>query len=138
METIEPTIVSFLDTYTFFKKHEDTLQTKIHPFNDGNHGVYNEFNLKTVKDSIVNLYLIRDCADRYVEEIGLPPDKQECKWNSRTSNQAARNVTEMLNGAEHWPPCKIAYAMKALQNAELVSTPEPLVLTQLKPQTKSE
>jgi hypothetical protein len=44
----------------------------------------------------------------------------------------------MLNGAEHWPPRKIAYAMKALQNAELVSTPEPLILTQLKPQTKSE
>jgi hypothetical protein len=43
----------------------------------------------------------------------------------------------MLDGPERWPPHKIAYAMKALQNAVLVSTPKPLVSTQLMPQVKS-
>jgi hypothetical protein len=45
METIEPTIISFLETYTFFKEHEELLETEIHPFKNDDHGVYDEFEL---------------------------------------------------------------------------------------------
>jgi hypothetical protein len=85
-----------------------------------------------------NLFIINECAENYVEAIGLPLYDTEKVWGSRTCDQAARNLTKMLDGPECWPPRKIAYAMKALQNAALVSTPEPLVSTQLMPQIKSE
>jgi hypothetical protein len=138
METIEPTITSFLDTYTFFKEHEELLEGEIHPFKYDDHGVYDEFKKENVKDSLSNLFIINNCAEQYIEAIGLPLYDTEKVWGSRTCDQAARNLTEMLDGPERWPPRKIAYAMKALQNAALVSTPEPLVSTQLMPQIKSE
>jgi hypothetical protein len=62
METIEPTIISFLDTYTFFKEHEELLETEIHPFKYDDHGVYDEFKKENVKDSMSNLFIINNCA----------------------------------------------------------------------------
>jgi hypothetical protein len=75
---------------------------------------------------------------QYNADLGNPQVKQGCILTTRTTNQAARTLAEILDGNEHWPSRKIAYCMKALNSTMLVSTPEPQVLTELQLQLKSQ
>jgi hypothetical protein len=92
--------------------------------------------METVFTKLSELRFIGNRISSYIGKLNLPLTGQNPILSTRTSDQAARTLLELLDGDQHWPSRKIAYAMKALQNAALVSTPEPQVLTALTSQQK--
>jgi hypothetical protein len=128
-ELLEPTVKSFIETYEIFKQNINVLQHEVSPFEDTYYSLFDKYSMETVFTELSELRFIGDRISSYIAKINLPLTGQNPILSTRTSDQAARTLLELLDGDQHWPSRKIAYAMKALQNAALVSTPEPQVLT---------
>jgi hypothetical protein len=136
-DLLEPTVKSFIETYEIFKQNINVLQHEVSPFKKTYYSLFDKYSMETVFTELSELKFIGNRISDYIKTLSLPLTGQNPILSTRTSDQAARTLLKLLDGDQHWPSRKIAYAMKALQNAALVSTPEPQVLTALTSQQKT-
>jgi hypothetical protein len=63
--------------------------------------------METVFTELSELKFIGDRISDYIETLSLPLTGQNPILSTRTSDQAARTLLELLDGDQHWPPAKL-------------------------------
>jgi hypothetical protein len=138
-EDCNTTIKLFVEAYKIFKEpqNEQILQHLTHPFDGASyHKYYDE--LSTTATNEINLIrVVKSAIDKYINKLNAPTDPISMTHSSRTSNDSARNLTEMLDGPSHWPSRKLAHSMKAINESVFLSAPFYYYNHTLQPQTRA-